>query len=782
MTKNWRPFAFLLASVALAALCAPPALADKRVALVIGNSNYARVNPLKNPANDAPDLESTLKGLGFDVILRMNASKSEFERALAEFSRRSTGADVTLFYYAGHGVQRREKNYLLPTDIEVRDQADVTQLAVKLDSVREAMEESGGVKILILDACRDNPFEKLIATRSVAGGSLTRGLGRIDRAEGMLVAYAAGPNQVAMDGAGRNSPFAEALMRRLREPGVEIEAMFKKVRNDVVEITDGKQWPEVSSMVRGDFFLTPDEGDRRAWERAEKSQDPADYKKLIADFPNSPFAIKAQFRLDLFERIRRENEEKAEREARLAQEKAAAERRRAEQREAEIREATRLAAEKAEAQRREAERLAQEKAEAERRALARQEAEKREAARLAAEKAEAERQKAERIVAEKREAERLAAEKAEAQRKEAERLAAEKSEKARIAAEKGEAERKEAERLAAERRAAEEQKKLATLEATRETERARKQAEEICAREGIELKTISTARQPNALEEFRKRVSCPTIGPAIDREAETIRKALARACDADRKALAAIKDSDLAALRAAAGQTSCETAREDASKRIAKLEEAERRAAEACVEERRSLEAIEPTSFGAQEQYWALRGKLTCSQARANLENALGAIDRRVLDAQKQLARLGCYSGAVTGKLDEATRKSMTLYAGKKGFDEAREKLTDNFLSELKNQNFAVCPPATPPVASTSAPANSTKDKPAVHTRTKIKEKRPEVARHRDEERPRKQEIVRSRKLERPVARIRAAPSQAAQAAPKPLEPARVYNIYNIGH
>jgi uncharacterized caspase-like protein len=160
-----RSIVLFLTSVALAISLAHSAIADNRVALVIGNSRYFGVPPLKNPVNDASDLALTLEGLGFDVMLLLDSKKPEFERSLAEFSRRSRDADVTLFYFAGHGVQRRSRNYLLPTDIEVHDQADVAQLAVKLEAVKEALEESGGIKILILDACRDNPFEQKLVAR-----------------------------------------------------------------------------------------------------------------------------------------------------------------------------------------------------------------------------------------------------------------------------------------------------------------------------------------------------------------------------------------------------------------------------------------------------------------------------------------------------------------------------------------------------------------------------------------------------------------------------------------
>lgn len=275
MRSRFKTIAFYLMGVALTALSAHPALADKRVALVLGNAHYARIAPLKNPTNDAPDLAGTLKKLGFDVILRTDARKNDFDRALAEFSRRSSGADVALFYYAGHGVQHQGKNYLLPTDIEAQDVADVKFQSVDMASVLSALDESGGVKILILDACRDNPFGPRVATRSLDGAP-TRGLARIDRADGTIVVYATAPDQAAMDGGGRNSPFAEALIGRLREPGLEISTMFRRVAADVYERTSRRQRPEVSSSLLSDFFLNPTATDQTAWERAQsESEEPA---------------------------------------------------------------------------------------------------------------------------------------------------------------------------------------------------------------------------------------------------------------------------------------------------------------------------------------------------------------------------------------------------------------------------------------------------------------------------------------------------------------------------
>ncbi|QGM47257.1 caspase family protein [Methylocystis heyeri] len=288
-----------------------PTLADKRVALIVGNSKYAQINKLANPGNDAPDFAKAMESMGFEVILRVDVGKSEFDRALAEFARKSEGADTALFYYAGHGLQYQRQNFLLPTDIEVQDSADVEFRAVGLDRVLQAISRTSGVKILILDACRDNPLATQFSSRSIGDGGAPRGLVRIDRTEGLVIAYATAPDQVAQDGSGRNSPFTQSLINHIREPGLEIGTMFRRVANDVFEQTKGRQRPEISISLLNDYFLNPAENDRIVWSRIRDSDNISDFKGFIEKFPTSPFAQEAQFRIDLFERIRLQNEIRA---------------------------------------------------------------------------------------------------------------------------------------------------------------------------------------------------------------------------------------------------------------------------------------------------------------------------------------------------------------------------------------------------------------------------------------------------------------------------------------
>jgi formylglycine-generating enzyme required for sulfatase activity len=236
----------------MAMLAATSALAmETRIALVIGNSEYAS-GPLPNPANDAKLMADSLSALGFEVIARRNADQITMKRAIQEFGARlekgGPGA-VGLFYYAGHGVQLNGRNYLIPTTARIDREGDVEIEAVSADWVIEQMRYArNGLNIVILDACRNNPF-----TRSMR--SADRGLATMDAPAGILIAYSTAPGAVAADGSGRNSPYTEALtqaMRNLHEP---VEQVFKHVRVGVMGATSGKQVPWESSSLTGDFYF-----------------------------------------------------------------------------------------------------------------------------------------------------------------------------------------------------------------------------------------------------------------------------------------------------------------------------------------------------------------------------------------------------------------------------------------------------------------------------------------------------------------------------------------------
>ena len=229
------------------------AAATPRIALVIGNSSYAEA-PLANPVNDAKLMAETLRGLGFDVIERVDADLKTIQLAIFELQDRlfEAGKDaVGLFFYAGHGVQVGGQNYLIPLNTNIKKEREVAVKAVSAGFILGQMEAAGNrMNFIILDACRNNPL-----TRSFRSAS--RGLARMDAPRGSLVAYSTGPGEVAADGTGVNSPYTLALTEAMRTPGIPAEQMFKLVRNRVLDETNGEQTPwEESSLTGADFHFS----------------------------------------------------------------------------------------------------------------------------------------------------------------------------------------------------------------------------------------------------------------------------------------------------------------------------------------------------------------------------------------------------------------------------------------------------------------------------------------------------------------------------------------------
>jgi uncharacterized caspase-like protein len=227
----------------------PANLLKKRIALVIGNASYISA-PLRNPINDANDISATLKQAGFEVIDQRNATMQEMTRGIRQFGDKLMTADVGLVYYSGHGVESGGHNYLIPVNATLEREDEIAFQAVDANLILEKMNTAKkSVNILIVDACRDNPF-----TRSFRSAS--RGLAQMDAPTGTFVAFSTAPGKTAMDGDGRNSPFTENLLRSIRKPNVPIESVFKEVRRNVVEETKGKQTPWESSSLIGDFYFT----------------------------------------------------------------------------------------------------------------------------------------------------------------------------------------------------------------------------------------------------------------------------------------------------------------------------------------------------------------------------------------------------------------------------------------------------------------------------------------------------------------------------------------------
>lgn len=342
-----------LAIVFIFLLFASWAQAEKRVALVVGNAGYQTAPALATPANDAEDMAKTLKDIGFSVILERNLSKRDMERAIGRFARLAQDADVALFYYAGHGLQYRGVNYLAPIDSRLEDEFSLSFDLTRLDDVLYALDQARGVRILILDACRDNPLlDRLSRTAMNRSYAPTRGLARIEPTRGMLIAYSTQPNQVAIDGDGRNSPFASALIKELNEPGVEVGALFRRVAAEVHRQTEGRQLPELSLSLLGELYLNTQETDLQAWARLRSSENPADIEAFMARYPTSGLVPDARQRLAVIERQPVEQVEREQKE-RIARE--SVERERVEQAERERLEKERIIREQAEQEKKSAE-------------------------------------------------------------------------------------------------------------------------------------------------------------------------------------------------------------------------------------------------------------------------------------------------------------------------------------------------------------------------------------------------------------------------------------------
>lgn len=255
---NRREFVSGLTAAAAFAGVTPTAAAaeGRRVALVIGNGAYGNVPALLNPPNDASDIAAALKRLGFTVSLATNASFDEMRRGLIALGRDAAGADMAALYFAGHGMEINGENWLIPIDAALKRDTDAANEAISLQSVMLQVSNTTSLGLVILDACRDNPFavrmNRSLATRAATMG----GLGRIEPTGNVLVAYAARDGTTALEGDARNSPFAAALLRNIEAPGVEVTFMFRNVRDDVMEATRNQQQPFVyGSLSRKAIYL-----------------------------------------------------------------------------------------------------------------------------------------------------------------------------------------------------------------------------------------------------------------------------------------------------------------------------------------------------------------------------------------------------------------------------------------------------------------------------------------------------------------------------------------------
>lgn len=307
--------------------------AAERVALVIGNAAYRNVPSLRNPGRDAQLIATALTEIGFETEIRLDLDKAGMEQALYEFIDHAQGAGIALIYYAGHGMEFGGRNYLIPVDARLRTDIELGFQTVPLDLVMTAVSGARKLQLVVLDACRDNPFaSRMSATRGVRPGS--RGLARIDSADtgtNTLIAYAAKDGTVAQDGDGEHSPYAEALARALREPGVDVRMLFGRVRDAVLtttaQIKPFPQRPETYGSIGGeDIYLYPprpqpastppappspgptpnvDSGamaELAYWNSIKDSRDAAELESYLARFPQGLFTDLARNRLRTVQR------------------------------------------------------------------------------------------------------------------------------------------------------------------------------------------------------------------------------------------------------------------------------------------------------------------------------------------------------------------------------------------------------------------------------------------------------------------------------------------------
>jgi hypothetical protein len=294
---GWREPASVCARVrslvfALAALVvwgAAPAVAENRVALVIGNGAYQAVPVLTNPPNDAKDVAEALKSLGFEVTLGVDLDQAGMQRVIAEFSKKAAAADVSLFYYGGHGLQVSSHNYLIPVDAQLHTIEDIEKRTIHFDDVLDAQAKGNGVHLVFLDACRNDPIKNSSVLLKSAG------LARVGNAAGFLIAFATQPDNVAFDGAGRNSPFAQSLLGHVATPGVDISSLMIAVRRDVIATTGGAQVPwENSSLTRQFYFAGESAGaaspETMLWQLAGGQRDANLLTIYLERYPKGPHA------------------------------------------------------------------------------------------------------------------------------------------------------------------------------------------------------------------------------------------------------------------------------------------------------------------------------------------------------------------------------------------------------------------------------------------------------------------------------------------------------------
>jgi hypothetical protein len=688
--------------LALGLLCTPiwvdRACAERRVTLIIGNSAYQNAPTLSNPERDARGIADMFQKAGYEVVTTaFNVGNLDFKSTIRKFEDAVTDADIAVIYYAGYGLNIHGTNYLIPIDAKLANDRDANDETITLEQLVESVHGAKRLRVIIIDACRDNPFARVMKAERMASFS---GLGAVEpNSIDTLIAYAAKPGTTAQDGGGDHSPFATALIDNLFVPGLDIRLAFGRVRDEVLKKTGYMQEPFVYGSLGGgnialvpapsepvvatdlageksDYALVEKIGTKGAWQ-VFLNQHPTGF---YADLARQQIAI-VRGQLDTLDRAGQEKAAKAQAD------------REAHQREA----------------KRQADEAARQKAEQEA-ALA--------AAQRAARAAEQARLDAERQAARTREEEarqaafaKRAAE-AEAARKQAEAEAARKQAEA-------EAARKQAEAEAARKQA--------------EAEAARKQAEEDAARKQAEAEAAKQQPEAKAAKNQAEQQAA----------AEQARLAAERAKQ-QAEAEAAKKQAEQQAAALAAAQQAAQAAEHA---RLDAEREAQVRQEAACKNEQDRINVLRTQGSKARDDLRQLQQSLACERLRplvtAALDqaNALPDVNTpaQIRLAQQELTRLGCFSGKADGALDPATTSAVRHYESERGQPAKSVHISDAFVSELNAQSTRVCPLVCPKgrvaegehcIAAEKPPRaahQKDEEEPAAHTR---------AARQKDEEKP----------------------------------------------
>jgi Caspase domain len=728
------------AALALGVLCAgagaQPALADKRVALVIGNSAYQHAPVLPNPERDAKAIAAMFEKGGFVVVTaQYDAGNLQFKRTIRQFEDAAADADIAVVYYAGHGIEIHGVNYLIPVDAKLASDRDADDEAITLDRLVEAADGAKRLRLVILDACRDNPFARTMKRqRTAALRGVNAGLGKVEPT-GMntLIAFAAKGGSPAEDGDGDHSPFTTALLDNLFVPGLDVRLAFGRARDEVLKKTANRQEPYVYGSLGGASIsivpapeqdATPvaavSDGEKGDYALVEKIGTKGAWEVFLAQHPKGFYADLA--RQQITKLAMAESGSGTIVRGPPGQQVAAVE----------PPKLPKPSGPSSDEQREWDKIKNSSNADLFREFIRRYPASP--LANTAQSHIDA----------------------IEAAARERERLAAEREQKARLEAErKAEAKRK-AEQEAALKRAEEEAKAAEEARATAEREAARKREEEERQRE---LAEAARAKQAAEAEAKRSKAEQAEREAAFKRAQEAAKAAEAARAKAERDA--ALKREE--------------------EERQRKAAEAEQARQEACRRDEERFSALQAMGAKGAGELKEFEQQLTCTRLRplvlAALKRALAEQDvagsERVRAAQQELARIGCFGGVIDGSLGESTKAALERYLAQQRRPSNQPEVTDALLSELKSQPTRICPLACPPgqvgegeecVAEKKSPPvardKGDEDEPSARRHTKRHEERPSRERRRAErERPAPRESRRAER-ERPAPRHEARPSR----------------------